>query len=50
MSFVAQLEAAGGLAPWAVYAALHLPDAPAGSPWEGARDKVSRQGPGQCQG
>lgn len=27
MSFVAQLEAVGGLAHWAVYAALHIPDA-----------------------
>lgn len=27
MSFIAQLEAVGGLAHWAVYAALHIPDA-----------------------
>lgn len=27
MSFIAQLEAVGGLSHWAVYAALHIPDA-----------------------
>ena len=29
MGFVAQLEAVGGLAHWAIYAALHLPDSAA---------------------
>jgi hypothetical protein len=28
MSFIAQLETVGGLAHWAVYVALHLPDTP----------------------
>lgn len=45
MSFISQLECAGGLAPWAVYVALQLPDAPAGGPWEGLREKV-RSGQG----
>lgn len=27
MSFVSQLECVGGLSRWAVYAALHIPDA-----------------------
>lgn len=36
MSFIAQLEAVGGLAHWAVYAALHIPDA-------GERERVRRR-------